>query len=284
MSLDSPESQVFEDLRSCLFREHPMRIPILGTADSIRQITPESLYTCHRAFYTPGNMILCVVGDVDPEEVVATANRVLGSERRSVGRKHIPTEDASTVAKPTACRTMEVAMPTFELGFKCEDAGWGRESVRKEAIGDLAAEALFGESSQLYLEMYEAGLIDGSFGGGYETTEGVSMLFCGGDSDYPEDVQAAVLARAAELAQTGIDETAFRRMKRSAMGRRIRDLDSFDATCFRLCAHHLSGFPYFDFPSIYEEVSAADLQEFLGRCVRPERTGLAVVNPLEDEA
>ena len=72
-------------------------------------------------------------------------------------------------------------------------------------------------------------------------------------------------------------------MKRSAFGRRIRDLDSFDSTCFRVCAHHLSGFDYFDFPGVYEEVSAEDLREFLGRCVRPERMSLSVIEPLEEE-
>ena len=283
MNLDSPDSRVFEDLMENMFSRHPIRVPILGTSDTIRQITPEILHTCHRAFYTPGNMILCVIGDVDPAEVAEMALNVLGEEKRSVGKKCLPAGEEMTVVEAESYRAMEVAMPTFELGFKCEDAGWGRESVRLEIIGDLAAEALFGESSHLYLELYEAGLIDSSFGGGYETTEGVSMLFCGGDSDDPEAVRDAVVKRAAELAESGIEEAAFRRMKRSAMGRRIRDLDSFDSTCFRVCAHHLSGFDYFDFPGVYEEVSAEDLREFLGRCVRPERMSLSVIEPLEEE-
>ena len=282
MNLDNADSQVFEDLMGCMFQAHPIRVPILGTSDTIRQITPEILYTCHRAFYTPGNMILCVVGDVDPQEVAEIATEVLGTERRSVGKKCLPPAEEMTVVAENSCREMEVAMPTFELGFKCEDAGWGRESVKKEIIGDLAAEALFGEASQLYLELYEDGLIDGSFGGGYETTEGISMLFCGGDSDDPEAVRDAVMHRAAELAQTGIDEGEFLRMKRSALGRRIRDLDSFDSTCFRVCAHHLSKFDYFDFPVLYEEVTAEELREFLHRCVRAERASLSIVEPLED--
>ena len=284
MNLDAPDSQVFEELMNSLFYRHPMRVPILGTSETIRQITPEILHTCHRAFYTPGNMMLCVVGDVTLEEVAEVATEVLGNEHRSVGRKLLPQEPEMTVARESHYRTMEVAMPTFELGFKCEDAGWGRESVKKEIIGDLAAEALFGESSQLYLELYEEGLIDGSFGGGYETSEGVSMLFCGGDSDDPEAVRDAVLNRVAELVETGIDEAEFLRMKRSAMGRRIRDLDSFDSTCFRVCAHHLSKFDYFDFPGLYEEVNAKELLEFLHRCVRAERASLSVIEPMEAEA
>ncbi|MBQ8237580.1 MAG: insulinase family protein [Oscillospiraceae bacterium] len=282
MNLDSPDSRVFEDVMVNLFHRHPIRVPILGTSETIRQITPEILYTCHRAFYTPGNMILCVVGDVDPDRVAAIAEEVLGTEKRSVGRKLRDWNEDMTVASPESRRTMEVSMPTFQLGFKCEDAGWGRESVRKEVVGDLAAEALFGESSELYLRLYEDGLIDSSFGGGFETSEGVSMLFCGGDSDEPEAVRDAILAAAAELAKTGVDEASFLRMKRSALGRRIRDLDSFDSTCFRVCAHHMSRFEYFDFPGVYEEVTAEELREFIATCLTPERMSMSVIVPKEE--
>ena len=283
MNLDNPDSRGFEDMASGLFCSHPIRVPILGTSETIRQITPEILNTCHRAFYTPGNMMLCVVGDVDPDRVAAIAEDVLGTEPKPVGKKIQHWVEDMTVHQPETYRTMEVSMPTFQLGFKCEDVGWGRESVRKEIVGDLAAEALFGESSPLYLKLYEEGLIDSSFGGGFEDSEDMAMLFVSGDSDDPEAVRDAILARAAEIAKTGVDEADFLRMKRSALGRRIRDLDSFDATCFRVCASHLSRFEYFEFPEVYADVTAEELREFLGRVVRPERMAMAVIDPIEED-
>ena len=284
MNLDSPDSRGFEDMAGALYRSHPIRVPILGTSDTIRQITPEILHTCHRAFYTPGNMMLCVVGDVDPDRVADIAREVLGDGRRPVGEKLQHWTEDMTVDSHLVRRTMEVAMPTFQLGFKCEDVGWGRESVRREIVGDLAAEALFGESSPLYLELYEEGLIDSSFGGGFEDSEDMALLTCSGDSDDPEAVRDAILARAAQLAASGVEEADFLRMKRSALGRRIRDLDSFDATCFRVCASHLSRFEYFDFPEVYAEVTAEEVREFLARVVRPERMALSVIEPEEAEA
>ena len=283
MNLDSPDSRVFEDMTAGLYHSHPIRVPILGTSETIRQITPEILNTCHRAFYTPGNMILCVVGDVDADRVAQIAEEVLGIEQKPVGKKIQHWTEDMTIHRAESYRTMEVSMPTFQLGFKCEDVGWGRDSVRREIVGDLAAEALFGESSPLYLELYEDGLIDSSFGGGFETSEDMAMLFCGGDSDDPEAVREAIVARAARLAVTGVEESDFLRMKRSAMGRRIRDLDSFDATCFRVCANHLSKFEYFDFPGVYAEVTAEEVREFLARVVRPERMTLAVIDPIEED-
>ena len=185
-------------------------------------------------------------------------------------------------AEAESLAQMEVAMPMFNLGFKCEPPGAGEGAIRQEIVGDLAAEALFGESSALYLRLYEQGFIDSSFGGGFETIDGMAMLLCSGDSDDPEAIREAILKQAETIAREGIADAAFRRMKRSAMGRRIRDLDSFDSTCFRLCAYELSEFDYFRFPAVYETIEKEEIQEFLHRVVRTERCSLSVIEPPEE--
>ena len=280
MYLDSPESRSFDRLMASMYSHHPIRVPILGSRESIREITPEILELCHRAFYAPANMILCVVGDVDPEAVAETAQRILGTEKRPIAKKIKNWSEEMTCSESTTQQQMEVAMPAFQLGFKCEAVGIGESAVRGELVGDLAAEALFGESSELYLHLYEDGLIDASFGGGFEMVDGCALLTCGGDSLQPEAVRDAILEGAQKLLQTGIDEESFLRMKRSAMGRRIRDLDSFDSTCFRLCAYHLSDFDYFCFPSAYAEVTREELYEFLERVVTARRCALSVITPM----
>ena len=284
MNADSPDSRVFENLMTAMYQVHPIKVPILGDSDSIREITPELLHLCHRAFYTPGNMLLCVVGDVNPDRVAEIATEILGADPRSVGQKIMDWQEEMTTTGENPKVSMEVAMPTFQLGFKCEPVGLGPEAIRQEIIGDLAAEALFGESSQLYLRLYEEGLIDTSFGGGFETIDGMAMLLCSGDSDDPEAVRDAILEEVGRLAKTGLDEQHFTRMKRSAFGRRVRDLDSFDSTCFRLCAYHMGGYDYFRFPELYQQITPDELVQFLIRTVQAQRCSLSVVEPLKEEA
>ena len=72
-------------------------------------------------------------------------------------------------------------------------------------------------------------------------------------------------------------------MKRSAMGRRIRDLDSFDATCFRLCAYRMSDFDYFRFPELYDRIECGEVQEFLAQVVHPEGCSLSVIYPIKED-
>lgn len=283
MNLDTPDSQVFENLMRSLYREHPIRVPILGTTETIRDITPEILHLCHRAFYAPGNMMLCVVGDVSPGAVKAIAESVLGTEKRPVAVKRKTFQEPIPAPVSLTEATMEVAMPMFSLAFKSEPVPDGEEGILQETAADLAAEALFGESSELYLRLYEEGRIDSAFGGGFEAVDGSAMLLCSGDSEEPEAVREAILKQAAELVRTGIPEETFLRMKRSALGRRIRELDSFDSTCFRLCAYHYSGYDYFRFPEVFQKITVADVLEFLSRVVTRERSSLSVILPPKED-
>ena len=280
MNLDSPDSRIFDSLMESMYDKHPIRVPILGTSDTIREITPEVLYNCHRAFYTPDNMLLCVIGDVEPEDVISIAREVLGTEHQNPGIKIRDWQEPVSCVAPEVTANMEVAMPMFNLAFKSEPVDRGAAGIRTEMVADLAAEALFGESSELYLKLYEEGLIDSSFGGGFETIDGCAMLMCSGDSDNAYAVRDAVIAQAAKLAKEGIPEKNFLRMKRSALGRRIRSLDSFDATCFRVCAYHFSDFDYFRFPEVYRSIEATEIQGFLNRVVKEERCSLSIINPL----
>lgn len=283
MNADSPDTIVFEMLTEGMYRYHDVRTPILGTSESIRQITPELLHLCHRAFYTPANMVLCVMGDVDPEQVVASAEKWLGTELRPVGQKIPTTPEEMTCPESHRQTTMEIAMPTFQLAFKCEAVGTGKESVHREVAWNLAAEALFGESSPLYQELYEKGIIDNSFGGCFETLADCAFLTCGGDSNDPEAVRSALLTHARRLVAEGISQEEFLRMKRSALGRRIRGLDNFDSTCFRLCAYHFDQYDYFLFPENYEDVTVCEIQDCLDRVVREERCVLSVIYPVKEE-
>jgi predicted Zn-dependent peptidase len=283
MVSDEPGSRVFENLMTAMYAAHPIRVPILGTESTIREITPQILHTCHQAFYHPENMLLCVVGDVDAEEICSLTRNVLGDAAGNMGHKApFPTEN-NTCPQETVSASMDIAMPMFSLGFKCPPLDKGEAAVRREFIGDLAAEVLFGEASELYLRLYGEGIIDSSFGGGYETIDGCALLNCGGDSDHPEAVRDAILAEAQRICSTGIDHAAFLRTKRSAMGRRIRDLDSFDSTCFRLCAYEMTEFDYFRFPELYGSVEAEEVCEFIRLVVQPEGCSLSVIYPTKEE-
>ena len=280
---DSAESSCFEQLAQAMYANHPVREPIAGTVESIGHITPQMLYDCHQAFYDPSNMILCVVGDVDPHRVFEltaqwTPEKSVGHPERDYG----PEETLFPVC-PRMEKQMELALPTFQIGLKARVPKWGYEAFRAEMIGELAAEMLAGESSPLYARLYDSGLIDAGFSIGYDSLPGVAFLSADGDSRDPDAVLQALLEESERLAQEGLDPQMFARLKKSALGRRLRELDSFESICYRMCAYFFEGCDYFSFPGVYESVTLEDVAEFLRETVRPERAALSVVYPKGEE-
>ena len=279
---DSAESRVVEDLFDGMFRSHPVRVPIAGTVESIAEITAQSLYDCHAAFYQPGNMVLCVAGDVDPETVVRIAREGTPAQPGVLPQRDYGAPETLSCPRSRMERTMEVAMPTFAIGFKCPPPE--SEPLRREIVGEIAAEILAGESSALYQRLYEQGLIDAGFSVGYESVKDACLLSATGDSRDPVAVLQALLDEAARIVKEGFDRAQFDRLVRSAVGRRTRDLDSFESICYLMGgSYYFDGVDYLRFPEVYASVVPEDVQSFLTETVRPERAALSVVRPKEGE-
>ena len=107
------------------------------------------------------------------------------------------------------------------------------------------------------------------------------MLTASGDSRDPDVVVAAILEEAERISREGVDEDLFLRLKRSALGRRMRDLDGFESICYRTCAYEFEGVDYFAFPEIFRSVTREQVEAFLQRTVKEERAAMSLVWPNE---
>ena len=279
MYADNPGSRVDENLFRAMYQNHPIRVPVAGTVESIQEITAQTLIDCHRAFYDPSNMVLCVVGDVDPRMIRETALEILPKVPGGASERDYGAKEPAAPLMHTITQEMEVSMPMFSVGFKGTEIPKGPQRLRQEIIGDLAGEILCGESSRLYQSLYESGLIDPGFGVSYSLVRELSMLCLGGDSENPQAVLDAVLEGARRIVKEGVDEALFLRLKRSAVGRRIRGLDSFEGLCYRLALSDFDGYDYFTFPELYESITAEDVRRLIAREITPEQAVLSIILP-----
>ena len=279
---DNPEWQVYKNLIGLLYRSSPARVPVAGSVESIAGITAQTLYDCHKAFYTPGNMCLTVVGDVDPQEVLRLAREVLPAESGpAIPRDYGEEEDLTPHEKEKTVR-MEVSMPTFLLGFKCAPVGDGPEQMRQNLIGDLACDVLMGESSPLYARLYSEGLINGSFGYSFDILPGAAYLYAGGDSNDPRAVKAAILAETERLLKDGIDADYWIQLQRANFGSTLKSLNSFESVAMSAVEGCFHGYDPFQFPEFYESISRQDLLDFIRENICEDRAALSAIYPKEE--
>ena len=283
MGEDDPYSELYDRMMEMLYVNHPVRTRVIGTVESIAGITVETLYQCHKAFYRPGNMGLCVAGNVDPEKVKAIACEVLPKEHSAATESDLGRQEPMRTAETEKEWEMPVAMPIFNLGMKGEPAEPG-ERLRQRLTAELACDALIGPSSDLYTILYEKGLINNSFGGGYESVDGAAYLLITGESRDPRRVRDEILAKGQRLARDGIESALWERIVRAAYGTMVRRLNSLEGTCIELAESCFEGENYFRFPEVFQSIEKADAERLLDSWCRLERTAMTIVKPLKEQS
>lgn len=276
---DNPEWQVYKQLMQSLYHTSPARTPVAGSVESIRKITAQTLYDCHRAFYTPANMCLVVVGDVEPQQVLDIARRVLPKDSGELIERDYGAEEPTEAARAYAEERMEVSMPSFLVGFKCPPQHGGEEQHRFAAIGELACDVLMGES-----RLYSQGLINGSFGAAFDIMPGAAYAYAGGDSKDPKAVAEAILAEAQRLVREGVDEDYYKRIVNANFGAALRELNSFESIAVSMAEGRFQGYDPYRFPEIYDSITAAEVLAFLRENVTRSHMALSVIAPKEEEA
>ena len=278
MCEDDPSHEVYYQLMESMYFNHPVRIRVAGTVESIADITADTLYQCHGAFYRPGNMVLCAAGNVDPQRVAEIAREVLAEEPSTAAVTDLGRAEPPEVARRHAQRAMEVSIPLFEIGFKGTPAPKG-EGLRQKLLGGLVCDVLFSSSTPLYSRLYEQGLINSSFGGSYDSLPGCAYLIAGGEGRDPERVLDEVLKEAARLGREGIDPALWDRLKKAAYGSMVRQLNSLEETCFELASGHFDGEDFMSFPQCFQSIEREDGEAMLREWCTEGRASLSVIRP-----
>ena len=143
----------------------------------------------------------------------------------------------------------------------------------------MACDILLGDSSPLYLRLYDRGLINSSFGGSFEMMPGIAYLYAGGDSKDAQTVAAEIQKEAERLAREGVDPDFYQQVRRAAFGANLRGLNSFENIAVSLTEGYFHGYDPFRFPQVFDTVTEEDVTAFLRENIRPERMALSEITP-----
>ena len=276
---DDPDWKVFMNLMAALYRTHPVRVSVAGSVESISHITADTLYACHKAFYDPANMVLCVAGPVDPEHICAVAREILPAQAGPIAAKDYGPREEPRAARSLVEERMEVSTPIFQLGYKGDPALTGEDRLRQQLVGELALETLLGNSTALYARLYREGLINQSFSYGYESYPGCAFLCAGGESRDPEAVRQAVADEAARVGREGLDGALWQRVKKGVYGNKVRGLNSFENLCVGQAQAFFAGTDFLEFARLFQTIEKAEAEAMIAAWITQERTALSVVRP-----
>lgn len=263
------------NLLRCLYKNHPVRIDIAGTVESISEITDKLLYDCYNTFYNLHNMALVVVGNADVDRIVAICDECLEkAEDVSVERSF--EEEPRDIVKAYDEYHLAMSVPVFSFGYKekCETP----ERTLKEIVEtNILLEVLIGESSPLYSSLIEKGLINSQFSKEYFVGYGYEAIMFDGESTNPQAVADEIKREVARLKKDGIDDELFETVRRNLYGKEIMQYNDIDAVANGMISCYFSDYGIFDTMDIYKNVTKADIEKRLLEVMDEKYSALSVV-------
>ncbi len=276
---DDPNWRVMFNLLGALYHNHPVKIDIAGTVESIAEITAEKLYTCYNSFYNLHNMALCVAGNVTVEQVVGLADRLLKPSKEQKVETFFP-EEPDTIVKERVEQKFPIAVPLFQLGFK-ETAGKQRATAQELALTDIILEALASKSSPLYRELMDAQLINSSFGYEYFEGPGYASVIFTGESRDPDKTAQMIRNAVDKLHREGISEETFERARRAVYGRNLSIFNSTEAIGTVMINLSFADQEVFHYIDCIAQATLEQVHERLRHQLDCSRSALSVVSPME---
>jgi predicted Zn-dependent peptidase len=141
----SPGGRLGEEFYAAAYRVHPYGVPVIGHMSDIRTHTRADVADYHARYYRPGNAILAVVGDIDPDRILAWARRYFGPIPRGESPPPATAEEPDQRGE-RRIRVEVEAEPDLLIGWHVPD-GYHRDAP---ALAVLSRVLTDGRTSRLY--------------------------------------------------------------------------------------------------------------------------------------
>lgn len=280
MYYDVPGWMSTFNLLKCLYKNHPVRIDIAGTVDSISHITDKLLYDCYDTFYNLNNMALAVVGNVDVDSVLAVCDEVL-KKSADVKIERAFEQEPREIVKSYEEYHLSVGMPVFSFGYK-EECKTPMRTVKELIEMNVLLEVLAGETSPLYTSLFEKGLINSSFSKEYFVGNGYEAVIFDGESNNAAEVAQEIKAEVENLRTNGFSDERFEAARRSLYGKEIMSYNDIDDVANSMIASCFGGFGIFDALEIYKSVQKSDIEKLLAEKLNEQYSALSIVKSKEN--
>lgn len=278
---DNANWKVFFNMLGGLYENHPVKNDIAGTVESIHQIDADLLYKCYNTFYHPSNMVLFVVGDVDPSRIFDQVESHFGKNMKKQKEiQRIYEDEPNTVVKRQVREEMAVSRPLFSIGFKDTPLNTGGKPLLKRImINDIIADMFIGPTSDLYSELYEQGLIDTTFGGGYVGEKDYGYMVMSGETSDVDRVLDEIEKGIARIKSQKIDRELFLQAKKGKMGQFIRNFNYLEGLGHMFVSLFVKDVTLFDYMEVLDGITYGDVEDQLAQVFNEDLRTVSIIEP-----
>ncbi len=281
MSTDSsPFGRLLEQFLSEAFAAHPYHRPTIGYASDLKSFSATDAQEFFNTYYVPSNMVVAVVGDVDPAQTMAIVEKYFGS----IPSPPKPDERVTTEPPQNSERKVilhEQSQPMYLEGYH-RPSYRDKDDAVYDALADLLSE---GRTSRLYRVLVRDKKIAAQAEGGtgfpgakYPHLFWFIALPLPGHT--PDEIADAIHGELEKLKKEDISDEELKMVKTRAKANLIRSLDSNDGLAENLAVYQTF---YGDWRELFhtvdriENVSRADIRRIANQVFVPTNRTVGII-------
>lgn len=276
---DYPSWKVYLNALEALYQNHPVKLDITGTIETISKIDPDILYKCYNTFYNPSNMAMVVAGDFEPEQLLEEIKKRLISKKINGEIKRIYPEEPETIVKPKVEQKMEVSQPLYTIGIKDRPMkGLSEEEmVRKHISVEILMNMLFGDSSELYKKLYQEGNLFVAPSLDYEFSKYYAHILLAGGSNDPEKLYDEFKNEIKKVKEQGLNKEEFEITQKMLYGQYVKEYNDVTDIARMFLSDYFKGINSFSYLEQINTITVEYLEQVLKDVFQEEKMILSVV-------
>ena len=272
----TPIGKFQEQFEAMFWQSSPYGWPVVGWPSDLEGITRDEALGFFDTYYAPNNLAAALVGDFDPDEAIALAERYFG--RLTPGAR--PPLQPRTREMPQLAEKRMVAYadtnPQVVIRY---------HSVRDGHVDEPAlvvlGQLLSGRTGRLYRSLVEEQQVATRASGGQGGFQFEGMFELRGTARQgrrPEEVEEAIYAELERLQTEPVGERELQKVKNQNAADTFRGLRSnFGLMMQLLIREGNRGWEHINTdPALYEAVAAADVMRVANTYFKPETRAVAV--------
>jgi predicted Zn-dependent peptidase len=285
---DDPSDLVHDLFSDTYYGDTAIGRPILGTIDSIKGMSRNTVFNYYKKKYLPQDLVVAVAGNIKHKRVVAMVEEALS-------RDNFLDELGAPVLRPNSPVKNSKQQSVGLLYKKSEQAhmfygmeGVARADDRRFAMGVLSAALGGGMSSRLFQEIREKrGLAYSVYAYAQQFAgSGVLGFYAGCNPTKAIEVVEIIRGVLADVADNGMTHEEIERAKGAVRGSLVLSQEDSGSRMSRIGKNEIVYGQVMDFDDILKaisRVSATDIREIAGEFLVKTPT-LALVGPFKNES
>jgi len=274
---DSPDELIHDVFSECVWNDHPLGKPILGTEESIRSLSRERIMQFLTEHYAPDNVVISVAGKIKHEDVVAKLSPHFGTFNRGGRRVLEETPKGLTIEHYQKKDTEQMHILLGVPGLGQDDEDIYAMHIFNNILGG-------GLSSRLFQEIREQrGLAYSVYS--YHSTyvdTGLFAVYAGTSPKNTQEVIACILEELMEMKTKGISVEELVRTKAQIKGGLYLGLEAVSSRMSRLGKTELTYNRVLSPEEVVEKlekVTQEDVLRVIGRLWQKDNISIMTLGP-----